>query len=226
VTFLQRYLMVGIVVFFGAAESRADFVGQTVEFQYSGCEMFSTVVPSTGYSYPQPGWYCNPYLGVELTGSNLTLSEVPPASETIYGGSLTSPTLITLSDLTYSDQVITSVSVDPSTDVVGFDASRVSFDNEDVYINVGGLSIYDTSYFNGSQYVLISSQVISLDFTFSGNPAPIVPEPRMIWLLVTATLILGSQRQSRLRRKRTLVGNYVKSLGDNYPDSSNDPGYT
>ena len=94
--FLQRYLMVGIVVFFGAAESRADFVGQTVEFQYSGCEMFSTVVPSTGYSYPQPGWYCNPYLGVELTGSNLTLSEVPPASETIYGGSLTSPTLITL----------------------------------------------------------------------------------------------------------------------------------
>jgi hypothetical protein len=116
--------------------------------------------------------------------------------------------------------------VDPSTDVVGFDASRVSFDNEDVYINVGGLSIYDTSYFNGSQYVLISSQVISLDFTFSGNPAPIVPEPRMIWLLVTATLMLGSQRQSRLRRKRTLVGNYVKSLGDNYPDSSDDPRYT
>jgi len=190
VTFLQRYLMVGIAVLFGAADSRADFIGQTVELTYQGCEVFSTVVPLTGYSDSQSAQYsCDAGLGVELTGSNLTLSEVPPYAETIYGGSLTSPTLLTLSDLTHSDQIITSVSVDPATDVAGFDASRVSFNNEDVYINVGGLSISDTSYYNGSQYVLISSQEISLDFTFSGNPAPIVPEPRMIWLLVVAGFI-------------------------------------
>src|ERR1700733_1326870 len=205
VTFWQRYLMAGMAVLLGGAESRADFVGQKVELSFQlpsqTCEVFTTVLPSTGYSDSQSAVNsCDAGLGVELTGSNLTLSEVLPFVETVYGGSFTSPELLTLSDSTYSDQIITSVSVDPATDVAGFDASRVSFDKEDVYINVSGLSISDTSYFNGTQNVLISSQEISLDFTF--GPRPIVPEPRMIWIVSPIAMAMLWQRSVNRRRRR------------------------
>jgi len=75
-----------------------------------------------------------------------------------------------MSDLTYSDQVISSVTVDPATDIVGFTAADVSFNNENVFVSIAGLQI-------------MGGQRAKLNFTFSGDPTPIVPEPKTLSLL-------------------------------------------
>jgi hypothetical protein len=185
----MRLLIVSLGALFCAAQSRADFVGQEVALSEDGRgTFFDVVVSNVPYSYVNP--LTDPALlsiNATLSGDNLTISVAPPAF--VLSGGI--PQLI-LSDLTDSAQIITGVTVDPATSVMGFDASHVSFDSEDVYVNLIGLR-------------MDLGQEVSLDFTFAGNPTPIVPEPRMVWLLVVACgLALLVRRQKSRPSKNTV----------------------
>ena len=77
----------------------------------------------------------------------------------------------------------TGISINPSTNYAGFDASRISFfDSDRIDISLTNL--------NGLQ-----GQQISLDLTAA--PAQVVPEPWTIWLLVVgmATLVALRRRE-------------------------------
>ena len=71
---------------------------------------------------------------------------------------------------------ITGVSLDSSSDLSGFGASRISFDTRDVFANVQGLSF-------------VKGQNVTLDLSFL--PAAAVPEPFAILTFTLAALGLG-----------------------------------
>jgi hypothetical protein len=76
-----------------------------------------------------------------------------------------------------------SVAIDSATDVPGIDASRVSFDAQDIYVNFSGIT-YSTG------------QEVSLDI------AP-VPEPRSLFLLLVITALLLHTARRRARTTKT-----------------------
>jgi hypothetical protein len=83
---------------------------------------------------------------------------------------------------------ITNVSINPVTNMVGLDASRISFDADNIWINWQGLDFWgDTG---------DSDTIVSLDLTF-GEP---VPEPAT-WMTLAAGL-LGAAWLARRRRQR------------------------
>ncbi len=87
-----------------------------------------------------------------------------------------------------SPVAITSVTLDPSSNISGFDASRISFDATDVYANFQGLT-----------NVFIVGSKVTLDL----NPAPTaVPEPSPALTFAVAALGLGGLMIAA-RKKRT-----------------------
>jgi hypothetical protein len=81
--------------------------------------------------------------------------------------------------LDLSEAPFTSVTLDPATDVPGIDASRVTFDAQDIYVNFSGIT-YSTG------------QIVSLDLNA-------VPEPShfLVILVIGALLILAFRRRER-----------------------------
>jgi hypothetical protein len=165
----MKILMVTLVISLGfACESRADFIGHDMSLTEDGGNgpLFEGVLTPAGFQYiASPPDYSPSPISAELTGSSLALFLALPPTASFFGG-----LSFTLSDLTDSNQVISSVTVDPASDIIGFTAADVSFNNENVFVNLGGLQIM------GGQQAL-------LDFTFSGDPTPIVPEPATLPLL-------------------------------------------
>jgi hypothetical protein len=173
-------VLIGVLTFL-APQARADFIGQDVDFAYGGNVLFTTVVPDSGFQWDGAGT-SNVYLGlsVDLTGSNLTLSESPGYLSTGWDGNLT------LTDLSNSGLIISDVVADSATDVSGFQGPypyRVSFTNDEVNLDMTGITIY-------------SGQEISLDFQFN---VPAVPEPRMIGFLLCSSLLLICQARRHNR---------------------------
>jgi hypothetical protein len=77
-----------------------------------------------------------------------------------------------------------SVTINPATNMVGFDASRISFDADHIWVDFVGLT--------GD-----SSTVVVLDI----GPAA-VPEPSTAFLLATGTALLAGFRRLRKRGRR------------------------
>ena len=78
----------------------------------------------------------------------------------------------------------TDISVNPSTNYAGFDASRILFfDSDRIDINLTGL-------------IGLQGQQISLDLTAA--PAQVVPEPGTIWLLVVGMTTLVAWRRREI----------------------------
>jgi hypothetical protein len=135
-------ILIGVLAFL-AAQARADFIGQDVDFAYGGNVLFTTLVPGSGFQWDGDGTP-NVYLGlsVDLTGSNLTLSESPGYLSTGWSGDLT------LTDLSNSGLIISGVVVDSATNVPGFplDSYRVSFTNDEVTLDMTGITMYSWTF--------------------------------------------------------------------------------
>lgn len=193
-TAIRTVIAFGVMLASSALPGRSDFVGQDLTFTFTAWPPYETLfevlgLPALGESFNLSDYGFG--LGVDLSGANLTLFEEPPASQTSYG---TAGYVLELEDLSVSEQIIAGVIVDTSTDVPSFDASRISSNNEDVYIDMDGIT-------------LLSGEQISLDFSFEGNSL-LVPEPRLFWLMtvVVGTLFgVGVYRQ----RRRKQVTDYI-----------------
>ena len=160
-----------------AYDSRADLVGHDIELSFNGCAFFSGVLPASGYDLsPSMLGFCDPQMQFVITGSSLTFSFPPPIDTGGGGGP------ISLIDLSDSAQVFTGVSVDPATNTPGADdPTRLSFTDESATFSITGLQFTNT-YTPTFPLIEISSGQVVLDFTFTGDPAIITPEPRTMWL--------------------------------------------
>jgi hypothetical protein len=121
--------------------------------------------------------------GIRLlaSGSNLTASFADDA----YGATFWNPSDFNgfvVFDDTNTAGAITSVTINGATNMVGFDASRISFDADHIYVNWQGLS-FD------------NSTVVSLDLNGSGA----VPEPASWALMLGGFGAIGGVMRSRKR---------------------------
>lgn len=83
---------------------------------------------------------------------------------------------------------ITGVSLDSSSSLAGFDASRISFDTKDVFANVQGLSF-------------VPGQNVTLDLSFLPPTPAAVPEPSATLTFALAALGLGGLMVAARKKK-------------------------
>ena len=83
---------------------------------------------------------------------------------------------------------ITGVSLDSSSNLSGFDASRISFDTKDVFANVQGLSF-------------VQGQNVTLDLSFLPPTPAAVPEPSATLTFALAALGLGGLMVAARKKK-------------------------
>jgi len=83
---------------------------------------------------------------------------------------------------------ITGVSLDSSSSLSGFDASRISFDTKDVFANVQGLSF-------------VQGQNVTLDLSFLPPTPAAVPEPSATLTFALAALGLGGLMVAARKKK-------------------------
>jgi hypothetical protein len=85
-----------------------------------------------------------------------------------------------------------SAALDGATDVPGIDASRVTFDSQDIYVNFSGVT-YSTG------------QQVSLDLQAA-------PEPNSFWLLlpISALQIYAAGRRTRLFHPQEQLGSMLR----------------
>ena len=83
---------------------------------------------------------------------------------------------------------ITGVSLNPSSSLAGFDASRISFDTKDVFANVQGLSF-------------VQGQNVTLDLSFLPPTPAAVPEPSATLTFALAALGLGGLMVAARKKK-------------------------
>ncbi len=82
---------------------------------------------------------------------------------------------------------ITGVTIDGATNLVGFDSTRLTFDADNIYINLQGLSPAD-------------AHLVRLDVSF-GEVAPgRIPEPSTLGLLLSSVALLAAPAWRRRKR--------------------------
>ena len=174
-TFVAATGLVGSV---STAQAAPLLLGQTVEYQY----LFNTI--NTNYGNAANGNYVVG-AGVEVNNiadgrGTLDISDtnlfVDYANASSWNGAAFNGFRIT--DINGTIPGFTGVTINAATNLVGFDASRISFDADHIWVNWQGLA------FN-------ANTVVSLDL----QGAAAVPEP-------TSMLLLGSGLAFVARRRR------------------------
>lgn len=141
------------------------FPDQSSVFQDMGTAVVGAGVEFTNFSY----------FNLDVADTAIT------ASSFAFGSSWTSSAFngFVLTD-TNNAVTITSVSVDPLTNMAGLDSSRISFDAHNIYVNWNGLS-FDPS------------TIVKLDINGGGT----VPEPTSIALAALGLLGLSISRRRK-----------------------------
>jgi hypothetical protein len=187
-------VLVAVMAIIAAGNNNAfgdaiNFGGQSVRAQYYYDSLSSPYGPPSTFTVGAgieandfPTGYS--YFDLDLTSTNITAKSFNLAST----WSFAPFNGFVISDYSNSIDAITGVTVAPSTNMVGFDPSRISFDANNVYVNWQGLN------FN-------ASTIVSLDVSFSGasSSPESVPLPGVA---VAGVALMGGTRLSRFRRRR------------------------
>ncbi len=175
---------VAVALIAGQANGAVLLDGKTVGYQY--------LFPSTSnLFYQPPDFVVGP--GVELpalTNASSDAATFDVSDTNIYIDFYTTTSFSTgtfngfrLYDSTNSIAPITSVTVNPVTNLAGFSAANVSFDADNIYANFQGLS-FD------------SNTVVSLDINTSSVPAP---STLVTWVGVMAVVaVIGVVRRRQV----------------------------
>ena len=172
-------LAVLILVPAGAVTAGVIFDGETVRVDYlfpntSTVHDTATVVVGPGVelsSWPMgQNW-----LDIDIADTNILITHL--IDQSYNPGAFNGPLF---ADALASIPSVNSVTINPATDMPGFDISRVTFDDDNIWVNFESLSF-------------VQGNVVSLDVE-----ADIIPEPATLSLLALG----GLGPLARRRRKR------------------------
>lgn len=182
-TFLLNLAAVAATVL-TAPSAHALLIGNTVSYDYR--------FPSQ--STPVPGTTDGNYLvgaGVEISGlanpgdfARIDLSDTNILVDFISGGTFVSSSFngAHFADAFGTIAAFTSVTVSAATNLGGFNASRISFDANNIFLNFTGLTFSANS-------------IVSVNV--AGAPSTKVPEPGTLTLLGLGALAAGALRRRR-----------------------------
>lgn len=159
--------LLGIAALGFSAPAEAQFLGSTMTLFYDFPALgshFDTRVFVVGAGVEAPDFPTgDPRTNIDISNTNIFVTYNSSASwtSTSFNGFVLFDSSSTVPD-------ITGVSINAATNMSGFDASRVSFDANNIYVNWQGLP-FDTS------------TIVSLDVTF--RSPDIVPEPGPLALM-------------------------------------------
>lgn len=165
--------------------AQAQLAGKTVQVEYlfpdastvfNGNSVNVVVGPGVELAGFPVG---DPRTNVDLSNSNIlvTYNSLGTWTSTSFNG-------LHFFDVFSGIDAFTAVLINPATNMVGLDASRISFDADNIYVNWQGLSFDEHT-------------VVSLDV----NGMAAVPEPATVGLMATGLLGLGAVAR---RRRRTV----------------------
>lgn len=170
------------VVFFGNVAQASLLSGNTVRYQYH----FPTI--TTNYSNAANGNYVVG-AGIEVSNvadntATLDLSDTNLYVDFATSGGWTSTTFngFEIFDVLSGIDAFTGVSINSATNLAGFNASRISFDADHIWVNWQGLNFE-------------ANTVVSLDISGGNN----VPEPESLALVCLA---LAGLRLTRRKAKQ------------------------
>jgi hypothetical protein len=177
--------MVALALFFAlAGQAQAGFLGHSINAQYLYPDQ-STVFTDLGTKPVTPLAHFNSFgqTNYDVTDANISITNS-------FGGPVTFLTAA-FNGVSFRDvdatPTITGVTINPATNLAGFDASRVSFTGDTVFVNLQSL-------------ITQPDTLVSLDVQFAG---PAVPEPASLALLAIGGASLAG---FGWRRRRQNVG--------------------
>jgi hypothetical protein len=182
---LRKLLVAGScsVMLVGAAvssrQAHAGFFGDTLTGTWN-YPTISTIYSNPGTGFTGPG-VVSPSITFFFEGTSATVTNTQIVETNFGSGYAAEPfNGFVITDLTSSK--ITGASIDPATNVPGFDSADLSFTSNSVATNVAGLSAPS------------ASDQIVVDVSFAGTPAP---EPTSFALLGASLFGIAAVRRRR-----------------------------
>ncbi len=184
----MRLALLAVLAVVLCPPASAGFIGLTIQVDYfypdtSTLYSTDTVVVGPGtelFGFP----YGDPRTNIDLSDTNIYITYNSSSWWTAadFNG-------LHFYDLAGASGTITGVTINPATNMAGLDASRISFDANNIWVNWQGLSFWGGI---GEYY----DTIVSLDVTFGDA----VPEPAT-WLTLPAGLLGAAWLARRMRRR-------------------------